>query len=860
MSASLSFRRGLRATLCTGLLLVASVLHAGPLKVDISNSGRPLLEGLDPAFTDWATTQKWFTGGNTTSRTFEDGVTVTFTRVGSIGSALQSGYWKSGVQSTAYNVRLTADGLKVADGEAGAQIEMRLGGLSAGPHSLLLYLNNWDSPSSAPAPLDISVDGTQLVNDLPVTSQVADNNLATTAYLTFTATAGQDIVVLIKAETSGSQPNKNIHINGFEIDTSNSKALASNPSPANADEHVDADTGSLVLSWGPAVLGAASHDVYFGTDAAAVDAATRGSPEFKGNQTAIRHPLSGIDPRQTYHWRVDEIASDGTVTKGGTWWFRPRRLAFPGAEGYGRFARGGRGGVVVHVTNLDDSGPGSLRDAIEGNHGPRTVIFNVGGLISLKSDLIITGTQPSITIAGQTAPGKGICVRNQMFGMSGARDVICRYVRIRVGDLSGETQNGSGLAGVDHVIMDHCSVSWGQDEGISTRSAKNLTLQRTLIAEALNIAGHKNYPPGSAHGYAASVGGDIASLHHNLLAHNEGRNWSLAGGLDPDGTYGGRLDIFNNVVYNWGHRTTDGGAREVNFVNNYYKPGPASKIFIALRPQYGGFPGKQQYYMAGNFMPGHFAENEQEKGRAVATENRGVLPENSNPPYSPWADRPFFPSHATIQTATQAYKDVLSDVGCNRPLSDDLDQRVIGETLDGTHTYSGSGPFGGAPGLPNSQQDVGGWEDYGTVARAADWDTDRDGLPDWWETLHRTNPSSAIGDFSDSNADRDGDAYTLLEDYLEWMARPHVDCTAGASINIDLHALSRGYLKTRPRYTFTAPVNGTVTLIDGRYARFTPATGEDALAGFTFTVTDSAGDTMTRTVGVRILAASPRKN
>jgi hypothetical protein len=839
-----------------GTLQALSPALAAELRVDINNSGRPLREGQDPAFTPWSPANSWLHPGDRVAATFGD-ITVTFTRVGSAGTALQTGYWKSGVQNAVKNLKLTADGLKVADGDAGAQIEMRIAGLAEGPHSLLLYLNNWDDVAPV-APIDISVDGVRVFDDLPVTTRAPDNHLAATAYLKLLAQAGRDVVILLQAETGGVAKSRNIHVNGFEIDAPNPKAQANTPSPAHTDEHVDADTGALELSWGPAAHGAASHDVYFGTDATAVSAATRVSPEFKGNQTAARHPLTGIDPRLTYHWRIDEIAADGTVAKGPTWWFRPRRLAFPGAEGNGRFARGGRGGVVVHVTNLNDSGPGSLRDAIEGNYGPRTVIFDVSGLISLKSDLVITGAQNGITVAGQTAPGKGVCVRNQMFGLSGARDVICRFIRLRVGDLSGETQNATGMAGVDHVIMDHCSVSWGQDEGISTRSAKNFTLQRTLIAEALNIAGHKNYPPGSAHGYAASVGGDIASLHHNLLAHNEGRNWSLAGGLDPDGSYGGRLDIFNNVVYNWGHRTTDGGAREVNFVNNYYRPGPASKLFIALRPQYGGFPGKQQYYMAGNVMPGHFSETEQEKGRAVGIEKRGVLPEHSNPPYRPWVDQPFFPSHATIQTAHQAYKDVLSDVGCNQPLIDDLDRRVIGETLDGTHTYSGTGPFGGAPGLPNSQRDVGGWEDYGTETRAADWDTDRDGLPDWWETIHGNNPASAAGDFSDSNSDPDGDAYTALEDYLNWMARPHADCLAGTSLEIDLHALSRGYLKNQPRYTFTAPVNGGVALIDGRFARFTPATAKDALGGFTFTVTDSAGDSFTRTVGVRILAASPR--
>jgi hypothetical protein len=845
------------AAFSASIALLAAGCFAS-VKVDINNSGRPIKEGLDPAFTPWSANQNWFNGGDTTSATFE-GVTVRFTRVGSAGTGLQTSFWKAGVQNPAGNLKLTSDGLKVADGEAGAQLELRISGLSAGDHSLLLHLNSWDGKTSV-APLDILLNGHIVCDDLPVSVQATDPNLATTAYLRFNARDGEDTVVLLGAETSGHETSKNVHVNGFEIDTPNPRTQANHPSPAHADEHVEVTTGSVTLSWGGAILGAISHDLYVGTNAAAVDSATKESAAFKGNLTATQFPLTGLQSYLTYYWRVDEIASNGTVTKGNLWSFRPRQLAFPGAEGYGRFARGGRGGVVIHVTNLEDSGPGSLRDAIEGNHGPRTVVFDVSGLISLQSDITITGAQPYLTLAGQTAPGKGICVRNQMLGLSGARDVICRFVRIRVGDLSGQTQNGTGMAGVDHVIMDHCSVSWGQDEGISTRSAKNLTLQRSLIAEALNIAGHKNYPPGTTHGYAASVGGDIASLHHNLLAHNEGRNWSLAGGLDPDGNYGGRLDIFNNVVYNWGHRTTDGGAREVNFVNNYYKPGPASKIFVALRPQYGGFPGKQQYYMAGNVMPGHFTEKDQEKGRAVATENRGVLPENSKPPYSPWVEQPFFPSNAKIHTAAQAYKDVLSDVGCNQPLPDALDQRVIGETITGTYTYQGTGPFGGSPGLPNSQKDVGGWEDYGNISRPTDWDTDDDGLPDWWETIHGTNPLSRKGDFTESNDDTDGNGFNALEDYLDWMARPHSESQAGASTDIDLHALSRGYLKTNPRYRLSQPLNGIVKLVDGSYARFTPSTGQASLGGFTFTVTDSDGDSMTRTVGIRIVGTAPLKN
>src|SRR6188768_2809958 len=182
--------------------------------------------------------------------------------------------------------------------------------------------------------------------------------------------------------------------------------------------------------------------------------------------------------------------------------------------------------------------------------------------------------------------------------MLGATNVIIRYVRVRPGNISGMTLDGMGMASSDDCIIDHCSISWTLDEAFSSRGAHNITLQRTLISEALNEAGHKKYPTGTQHGYAASIGGDIGSFHHNLLAHCAGRNWSLAGGLDKATRHAGRLDIRNNVVFNWGHRTTDGGARQVNFVNNYYKPGPASDIKVYLRPQF-EHPdfGPQQYYV-----------------------------------------------------------------------------------------------------------------------------------------------------------------------------------------------------------------------------------------------------------------------
>src|SRR6185503_15402897 len=312
--------------------------------------------------------------------------------------------------------------------------------------------------------------------------------------------------------------------------------------------------------------------------------------------------------------------------------------------------------------NLNDAGPGSLRAAVEAE-GPRTVVFNVSGLITLESRLIIRGANSNLTVAGQTAPGNGICLRKFNVGMLGGRDVILRYLRVRPGNISGTTLDGMGMASSDRCIIDHCSISWTLDEAFSSRSPTNITLQRTLVSEALNEAGHKKYPPGTQHGYAASIGGDIGSFHHNLLAHCAGRNWSLAGGLDKKGFYIGRLDIRNNVVYNWKHRATDGGAHEVNFVNNFYKPGPGTLSFHALNAQYGGFPGTQRYFIEGNVMPGYFDVTNQDVGRKATTERGGSLPTN----YSPWVEAPFFEPHVKTQSAREAFENVLANVGCNFP-------------------------------------------------------------------------------------------------------------------------------------------------------------------------------------------------
>ena len=842
-SALLPCGAAFRASLLVAFSAFAS---AGELKVDLDKAAQSNV--TQSGYVGWGIADT--TG--TATRTFAvgtDNIAVSFRRAGAVGTGLTTNWFKAGAQGNV-TTRLVNDGLTVAPANltTGGQIEMKISGLAAGHHTLLTYHNSWDNPATNSfSPIDIYLNGTLVVDNLVPSNRAATNAQVPTAYLEFDVTGPSDVVVVLFAsETGTAATEKNVWIDAFEIDTPNSIHQAQNPVPADNDEHVDADTGTTTLSWAPAA-NAARHDVYFGTDKSAVTAATHTSPLYRGIQIGTTYALSGLTSAQPYYWRIDEVDAAGNVTKGVVWAFWPRHLAFPGAEGYGRFARGGRGGRVVTVTTLDDYQesqgetpiPGSLRYAVEKETGSRTIVFNVSGLITLRSRLTINSNSPYLTMAGQTAPGKGVCIREWTMGLSGGRDVIVRFMRTRPGNISGTTIDGMGMQGSNYSILDHCSISWSIDEAFSSRSANNITLQRTLIAEALNVAGHQNYPPGTKHGYAASIGGDIGSFHHNLLAHNYGRNWSLAGGLDGTGNFAGRLDITDNVVYNWGHRATDGGAHQVNFVNNYYKPGAATDFFYALNAQYDNFPGTQQYYFAGNLMPGHFDETNETAGRTTS----GFVPTT----YPPFVDTPFFPAAITTQSAGDAYKQVLSDVGATEPTLDDHDVRVVEETRDGTYHYVGS--VSGLPGMPDTQDDVGGWENYPEVHRAADFDSDGDGLPDWWEQLHGTNAHSAAGDFSDSNADPDGDGYTNLEDYLNWLAEPHF--TIGGDVQIDLAPFTRGYTAS-PQHMIGAVVNGSAQLAsDGHTVTFHPSA--PGLAQLTHTVTDANGSSMTRVINFRVL-------
>ena len=275
--------------------------------------------------------------------------------------------------------------------------------------------------------------------------------------------------------------------------------------------------------------------------------------------------------------------------------------AFPQAEGFGAYSLGGRGGKVIFVENLNDDGPGSLRAAVM-DPEPRIVIFRVSGTIELQSDLVVR--HPFITIAGQTAPGDGICLKNFPLKVHQTHDVIVRGIRVRPGiELLREGSSSDGIA-VEfsrNVIVDHCSASWSTDEILNTNNKNfDITVQWCIFSESLN-----NSIQQREHGYAATIGGTRTSYHHNLLVHNKGRNPSIGGG---DRDRRSELDIRNNVVYNWISRVCDGKPHTVNFVANYYRPGPAtppnSRKVVAEIQASERYGFSSQWYIEDNYVEG----------------------------------------------------------------------------------------------------------------------------------------------------------------------------------------------------------------------------------------------------------------
>jgi len=844
-----------RTTFFIGMLAAMAATDALAQRIDFNNYGRKEAEGLETGYTAW-------TFGRVVSDTKQfatangDTITITLSAVeGLKGNGIRTNYWKNGVVDLGYRLigdmcnvtTLLAPGVsndteEITEGSSGLQLT--IDGLSAGEHTILAYHNITDGYTGDVAPLDVEVNGTTVATGIQQTVRAAKPATAGYSYIQFECQAGETVIVkyITKPEDGKSYDFTGAVLNALVFDEVNPLTMASEPSPSNQEWHVDADEGSCVLSW-KASETAVKHHLYIGTSA-------DGMQEVAA-LTDTTYTLTDLYNLNTYYWRVDEEAADGTVYTGDQWAFRPRHLAFPSAEGYGRFATGGRGGVVYHVTNLnDDNQPGSFRYGIENISEPRTIVFDVSGYIALRGKLQASGD--FITIAGQTAPGKGICFGGAAMGFS--NDQIIRNIRNRVG--SGETSDGMGMRGANHCIMDHCSISWSIDEGFSSREAGNITLQRTMISEALNIANHNKYSDGSAHGFAAVFGGDIGSFHHNLLSQNSGRNPRLDGGMDGSGAYKGRLDIFNNVVYNWNAHPAYGESHEANFHNNYYKMGPATGRKWILRAdvnQRGSNTGTESYYYMGNVLTdknGKAIFDGTKHGDGSSTDIDGGMWQLVNEmtvDWKVWVDEPFYPSYANVQTATEAYKNVMSDVSMICPMIDEHDKRIIKETLNGTATYKGS--VSGLQGLIDSETDCGGYEVYPEVSRPEGFDTDQDGMPDWWEELVGTDKNAA-----DNNGDPDRDGYTNIEDYLNWMGEPHIIIQPLKADTVNFKDFFAGYTAS-PAYTVEySGSNLSTTTLNDTLLVITSTAENGSLETVSLTVTDSEGSTMTRQLGVAVTA------
>lgn len=439
----------------------------------------------------------------------------------------------------------------------------------------------------------------------------------------------------------------------------------------------------------------------------------------------------------------------------------PELLAFPGADGGGKYTTGGRGGVVYHVTNLSDNGPkeepvpGSLRKALNAE-GTRTIVFDVSGVIHLKQKLnIVSG---AVTIAGQTAPGDGICLADAPVIVK-TSNVIIRFIRFRLGDTWTQDEDGADALSIDgksRIIIDHCSFSWSTDECVSCYQNKDFTLQYCIISESLRKSIHIK----GNHGYGGIWGGENASFHHNLLAHHDSRNPRFS--HDFVDNMHGPIDFVNNVVYDWGSNSAYGGegstkgagGRNINFVANYYKPGPAtgsgckSRLFNPWKScdncteKCGGTCVAPHVYMIDNVMYG---------SQSVTANNWSGVSYSGGCNESVCRVNERWTSGLTLltneQTAEQAYETVLAKAGCCLH-RDVIDTRVINDVRNG----SGK--------LIDSQKDVGGWPTYQSTKPQAD--TDLDGMPDSWETAHNLNPS----DPNDRNGTEVAYPYTNLEAYL----------------------------------------------------------------------------------------------
>ena len=430
------------------------------------------------------------------------------------------------------------------------------------------------------------------------------------------------------------------------------------------------------------------------------------------------------------------------------------------------FTPGGRGGKVITVTNLNDRGPGSFREACE-TGGARIIVFNVAGIIRLESPIIVRA--PYVTIAGQTAPGDGVCIAGESFWVD-THDVVVRHMRFRRGETKVWHRDDSfGGNPVGNIMIDHCSCTWGLDENISfyrhmydpsegqyeSKDLKlptvNVTIQNTISAKALDTYNHA---------FGSTLGGENCAFTRNLWASNSGRNPSIG--------WNGIFNFVNNVVFNWVHRSSDGGdyTAMFNMINNYYKPGPFSATKGSFKRLFTAYAddGKNNnkagvhgvFYFKGNYMDPTCPKLTDKQKEALYKVNMDnsyglVIKKDFATEKEVLSKKAFdIAEHTSLQPAKKAYKDVLEFAGASYR-RDAIDQRIVDETLKGTYTYEGS--HGSTNGMIDQPSDVGGWPEY--KSETALVDTDGDGIPDEWEKKHNLNP----------NDPSDGAKYTLSPEY-----------------------------------------------------------------------------------------------
>ena len=422
-------------------------------------------------------------------------------------------------------------------------------------------------------------------------------------------------------------------------------------------------------------------------------------------------------------------------------------IAFPGAEGYGRFAQGGRGGDVYIVTNLSDDGVGSLRYGIENMNGPRTIVFAVSGTVALKSTLEISDS--NLTIAGQTAPGDGICIKDYGLKFSEVNDIIMRYIRVRMGDENKGSSSGADCitsSKISDVIFDHISVGWGIDAIHDNREGGNFTLQWSIYGETLHDTIHYEGAPHSKLGSMRETTKNI-SFHHNLLHSTHDRHPSLGGSeVTPEDVI---IDFRNNLIYNADGQTNLGSA-QLSVINNYYKNGPdtdTGDLPMRIKAKPGKGPNPTGFASGNVFTWSQGWTDDNYSAIKYIQSVGGKYMDSSQAEWELPGELVFGADKPLTHSANDAYDLVLLHAGASLS-RDACDERIINEV----RTSTGK--------VPDSQDEVGGWPTLNSLPAPAD--SDKDGMSDVWETANGLNPNDA----EDRNKDRDSDGFTNLEEYI----------------------------------------------------------------------------------------------